>query len=643
MQDQKRVKPPAPAEGATAVAPAVLPDISQIQHEITEALGQSISIRIGQMPGGKIQTLILSDDKSLEAAAREAGFNLKSFEIQIRGLTPDRAMSSPTMQTQLVDGDLVLLVEKIQGNSAEKKAKEDTETKLKLALAHAQEVIQDQQEILRSYASPPLSIGTILQINEGSEADLHVGEMVRLKSGEVGRLVSFESKDKALVKNTSNGLLETWVLADIESPTTTATIVVNNERLIVNKPSMKISPGMTVGVNQFKQIVSASAPQLTGTVRSIKQVLDQSRVEVEHDGSTHVVRTSIAVEEGDRVIMDPSGSIAVINLGKSDHQFVFSQETNITWEDIGGQGEAKQLMKRAIEMPYQNIERYRFYNKQAPKGVLLYGPPGNGKTMLGKAAATSLAKTHNQASSRGFFYVKGPEILNKWVGETERIIRQLFSSAREHKAKEGYPAVLLIDEADAILSQRGIGRSSDMERTIVPMFLAEMDGLEESGALIILATNRPDQLDPAITRDGRVDLKIRVSSPDFEDAQNIFQIYLKKVPLQETLSKMVEHATKMLFADSFALYSVKTKQEEINITLGSIASGAMIANIVDLATSEAIDREIASGVTSAGLMLQDLDYAVQRTYEQNQDLNHQDILTSFMETLQDEVVSVQRA
>lgn len=306
----------------------------------------------------------------------------------------------------------------------------------------------------------------------------------------------------------------------------------------------------------------------------------------------------------------------------------------VSWDDIGGLEEAKKLMIEMVELPHTNPGIYQYYNKRLPKGVLLYGPPGCGKTLLGKAAAYSLAKIYKgKAQTSGFIYIKGPEILNKFVGSSEESIRSIFIRAREHKKQFGFPATIFIDEADAILSKRGSGISSDVEKTIVPMFLTEMDGLEDSGAFIILATNRPDILDPAVVRDGRIDRKIKITRPTKESAKEIFLLNVKKTPLEKkcTKERLANLAVEKVFSAENVLYNVQFEGIDTQeaFTLDKVVNGAMIANIVDTAISAAMRRDLLRN-TKTGVNEEDIVQAVATIAKENRELDHKDELRDFI-------------
>jgi len=372
-----------------------------------------------------------------------------------------------------------------------------------------------------------------------------------------------------------------------------------------------------------------------GELHAIRRVIDDGRfVEIDGMGTPKVVSyAGKTPEAGDRIMLDPTGSIAIKNFKKEDDQFVFGEETHITWDDIGGLEQAKEELIEAVSLPFRHPEIFQKYGKKRTKGVLLYGRPGNGKTLLAKAVATDIAKTFGRKTSTGFMYVKGPEILSKWVGESEATIRRIFRQAQEHMKKYNYPAVLFIDEADAILGKRGNGISSDMEKTIVPQFLAEMDGLEDSGAIVLLATNRPDTLDPAVIRDGRIDRKIRVSAPDQKTAADIFQIHLHGKPIHGDAS-MKEFAKKSageLFSDRRVLYEITKKSgEKVSMSLSRIVNGAMISGVIEQATSFALRRDLKGGKVM-GITCENVVEAVDRVFQQQKGLDHKDDILELVE------------
>lgn len=365
--------------------------------------------------------------------------------------------------------------------------------------------------------------------------------------------------------------------------------------------------------------------------------------EIDVMGTTKIIRVATGIknpEPGDRLMLDDKFSIAIKNLGPDESKFSFQGGTKVTWNDIGGLEEAKRVLIECIELPHLYPDLFKLYNKKQTKGVLLYGPPGCGKTLLGKATATSMAKSHGKdAVNTGFIYVKGPEILDKFVGNSEAAIRSLFARGRKHQKKFGYPAVVFLDEADAILGVRGARPNMGIESTTVPQFLAEMDGLDETGPIVLLATNRPDTLDPAVTRDGRVDQKVQVTRPDYMGTLDIFKLYLKSVPLVKDVmvDKAAEHGAALMHHSKFNFYKLFTKDgTSVSFTLAGLLNGAMIAGVVEKAAMAAMQRDIANlkaGKKEAaqGVTLEDIQSSIETTYAQNKHLNHESEVREFVE------------
>jgi len=421
----------------------------------------------------------------------------------------------------------------------------------------------------------------------------------------------------------------------------TATINYNNKILEVYAPTdKKIEPGDNVNINmETLQIIGVSNNEVlkdVGTVITIKKVIDESYSEIEHESKSKIIFNGKFknIKIGDRVILDPGSMIIINNLGKETSDFNCEESTNVCWKDIGGLENAKELMIETVELPYKNPKIFKFYKKKPVKGILLYGPPGCGKTMLGKATATALAKVHNKSEkTSGFFYIKGPEILNKYVGNSEETIRKIFQQTKDHFKENGYPGIIFIDEADSILGKRGTGVSSDMEKTIVPMFLTEMDGLTNSSSLVILATNRADTLDPAVLRDGRIDRKILIGRPNTENTKKIFKLNLKGIPIHKgsTISGLANFAGKELHCNNRILYKIHTKSNGVHdVTLRNIVNGGMIASIVEQAISIALKRDLLKR-KPLGLSITELKNSIDEVERQNRNLNHEDSISEFIE------------
>lgn len=266
----------------------------------------------------------------------------------------------------------------------------------------------------------------------------------------------------------------------------------------------------------------------------------------------------------------------------------------IEWSDIGGMKSQIERIRDNVENPIIHTKLYKEFNLAPSKGILLYGPPGCGKTMVAKAIASTILKKLKKVESNSFIYMKGGEMLSPYVGVAENNIKVVFDNCRRHYKNTGIRSVLFIDEAEAILPQRGSRRSSDIETTIVPTFLAEMDGFEGDNPLVILATNYPYQIDEAIQRPGRIDVQIEISRPDIDDAEEIFNIYLNKTKA-ENITKNSKKAAEMLFK----IPSVENK-----------ISGAMISNIVSQSISLAIKRRINNPKDKTGVSIDDLEQVI---------------------------------
>ena len=403
-------------------------------------------------------------------------------------------------------------------------------------------------------------------------------------------------------------------------------------RLDPQIPLSSLQVGQRVLLNEAFAIVQGLCFDRNGRIVRIDELLSGGRLRIGHESGltgSVLLRSSLLSKEklkaGMDIRLDANQRVAleVIGVGKRVER---SLETvsELPWVAVGGQDQAVQAIRDTIELPFLHRALFKRFEHTVPKGFLLYGPPGCGKTLLGKATAFNLRKQILAETGvdhpEFFLHVKGPEILNMWVGESERQVRDLFAQCRE-RAAEGSLAFLFIDEAESILGTRRAGRYNSMSSTVVPMFCSEMDGIEPlQNVVVILASNRADLIDPAILRPGRIDRKIKVNRPDQVGAQRIYEIYLKEtLPLdepKEALARAIAEAHYSHTPENQFLEIVYRSGKRDYLFRGDMASGAVIAAVVERAKSLAIKRSIDTK-SDTTLTRADLLLALQKEYAEN--------------------------
>lgn len=470
--------------------------------------------------------------------------------------------------------------------------------KLSAVLEEAREQLGVLREEVEKLTSPPNNFGTVLQVNDDGTLDIMTGS----------RKLRVAAQPNVEVK--------------------------------------KLQVGQEVLLNEAFNIIDIRHFEPAGEVLRVREVLTDGRVVVfAHADEERVLQRSetmidVKLRPGDYVRIDTKTGLILEKMERPEvEELVLEEVPDITYEDVGGLAEQIEQIRDTVELPYMHKDLFREYQLDPPKGILLYGPPGCGKTLIAKAVANSLAKKVSERTGspdvRSYFLnIKGPELLNKWVGETERQIRLIFQRAKE-KSDEGVPVIVFFDEMDSLFRTRGTGISSDVESTIVPQLLSELDGVESlKNVVVIGASNREDLIDPAILRPGRLDVKIRINRPDTSAAREIFRIYIsEETPLDpvamaehdgdkaKVISEYIESTVETMYAESdenrFLEVTYASGDREV-LYFKDFASGAMIENIVRRAKKDAIKRQIAGG--EPGVRLSDLTDAIKQEFREQEDL-----------------------
>jgi len=469
-------------------------------------------------------------------------------------------------------------------------------------LSHLLEEAREQLGVLREevekLTTPPNNFGTVLQVNNDGTVDVATG---------------------------------------------------NRKLRVAAQPSVEVKQllvGQEVLLNEAFNIIDVRFFEPAGDVVRVREALTDGRIVViAHADEERVLNRSDAMADaylraGDFVRIEPKTGLILEKMERPEvEELVLEEVPDITYEQVGGLAEQIEQIRDTVELPYLHRDLFKEYELEPPKGILLYGPPGCGKTLIAKAVANSLAKKVSTRTGdpdvRSYFLnVKGPELLNKWVGETERQIRLIFQRAKE-KSDEGVPVIVFFDEMDSLFRTRGTGISSDVESTIVPQLLSELDGVESlKNVVVIGASNREDLIDPAILRPGRLDVKIKINRPDPTAAREIFRIYLSDAtPLAEADLEgsglpIPDHIKAMIDETVDAMYSEDDENRFLEVTYASgdreilffkdFASGAMIENIVRRAKKDAIKRKIAGG--PPGVSKEDLHVAIKQEFREHEDL-----------------------
>lgn len=498
-------------------------------------------------------------------------------------------------------GDAPVRVRHLEMQLGETQARLDRALAGNDKLAKVLEEAREQLGVLRAevekLTTPPNNFGTVLNVNEDGSVDIFTG---------------------------------------------------NRKMRVAAQPTIEVKQlqkGQEVLLNESLNIIDVRHFDVQGEIVQVRDRLEDGRLVVMARADEELVvpvadSLTEHIRVGDHVRLDPKSNLVLEKMTRPEvEELVLEEVPDITYEQVGGLQEQIEAIRDAVELPYIHRDLFAEYSLVAPKGILLYGPPGCGKTLIAKAVANSLAKAVAERTGRPdarsyFLNVKGPELLNKWVGETERQIRLIFQRAKE-KSDEGVPVIVFFDEMDSLFRTRGSGISSDVESTIVPQLLSELDGVESlKNVIVIGASNREDLIDPAILRPGRLDVKIKINRPDPAAARQIYSIYLDPdlpfdpAELEASGGDREAHLQDMIGEIVGEMYSEADHNRFLEVTYANgdretlffkdFSSGAMIENIVRRAKKEAIKRQIAGG--ERGIKLVDLQDAIRQEFREHEDL-----------------------
>jgi proteasome-associated ATPase len=460
------------------------------------------------------------------------------------------------------------------------------------------------------------------------------------------------------------GVFLQWL--EEEEKDTLALIAVGDQEFVAQvDPKLepeKLSTGSRVKVNDAYAVVGSMAPSMQGGMIKVSEAFEDGRLRVggETPGAEGrlVIRGESLKEKkihsGDEVRLDPSGRIALEHYERQESKDYFLETIpEIPWEKVGGQEDAIKVIRDTIEQPLLHPEIFARFEQKPIKGILLYGPPGCGKTLLGKATAYNLTQEYSKQAGKPvkeyFMAISGPKILNMWLGETERMVREIFKTARE-KAKEGRLVFIFMDEAESVLRTRSSGRWLNISNTVVPQFCAELDGLQTlENVVLMLTSNRPDYIDPAVLRPERIDRKVKVSRPDRDSSAQILGIYLHdRIPVDpdilkkyhgdvdcarmELIEATIDHMWRKSKDTEFLKVHLRSGQTE-TLYYKDLVSGALLKSIVDRAKEYAIRRAIADPNREGGVMQEDLLQAADQEYKENEIFPKSDVMEDWLQLL----------
>ena len=540
--------------------------------------------------------MIFVQDNEFERRISEYDREVQELQGQVKLLEDELALTRRKLEA--APRQIHLLEKRLAETSAELTKTRDNNAKLAETLREARDQLVALKEEVDKLSQPPSGYGTFLQRYDESTADVFAnGRKLRVNVSPEVDLEKIQ-RGQQVVLNEALNVIE---VCDFE---------IQGEVVILKEVLESGDRALVIGRTDEERVVELAAPLMDERLRA-----------------------------GDSLLLEPKSGHVIERLPKPEvEELILEEVPDISYEDIGGLDDQIEEIRDAVELPFLHKDLFAEHELEPPKGILLYGPPGCGKTLVAKAVANSLAKQIaaklGQKTHRSYFLnIKGPELLNKYVGETERQIRMIFQRAKE-KSEEGVPIIVFFDEMDSLFRTRGSGISSDIESTIVPQLLAEIDGVETlKNVIVIGASNREDLIDPAILRPGRLDVKIKIERPDEKAAREIFSKYLtSNLPIASSAieqSGSPEQAVQYIIGTTVEkMYSTDDDNRFLEVTYANgekeelyfkdFSSGAMIENIVRRAKKTAIKRTIAG--EPKGISERDLIDAIHQEYKENQDL-----------------------